>query len=141
MFDRLKSLGEVTQFIGLVAKFLRLFKSSTFTVQDLREKASKYPYAQRYQAFLNIFEPLLDDYENLLSSTCEIDFDDMINYATELIQSRAYKSPFKYILVDEFQDISQSRYRLIKSLIDQDWRTKTFCVGDDWQSIYRFTGR
>ena len=140
VFDRLKSLGEVTQFIGLVAKFLRLFKSSTFTVQDLREKASKYPYAQRYQAFLNIFEPLLDDYENLLSSTCEIDFDDMINYATELIQSRAYQSPFKYILIDEFQDISQSRYRLIKSLIDQDWRTKTFCVGDDWQSIYRFTG-
>ncbi|MCK4702404.1 UvrD-helicase domain-containing protein, partial [Candidatus Bathyarchaeota archaeon] len=42
--------------------------------------------------------------------------------------------------VDEFQDISRSRYRLIKALLDQSQEHKLFCVGDDWQSIYRFTG-
>jgi len=126
--------------VGLLTKFLRFFKSSTLTIPELIEKAYNYPYAKRYLAFLGIFEPLLEDYQNLLAETDEIDFDDMINNATDLIQKGAFESPFKYILVDEFQDISQSRYRLLKSLRDQNWKTKTFCVGDDWQSIYRFTG-
>ena len=139
IYERLKSLGEVSQFVGLIKKFLKLYKSSTYTLSELREKTWAYPFAKRYLAFLDIFEPLLEDYQSILSETDRIDFDDMINNATDHIQKGGYKSPFKYILVDEFQDISQSRYRLLKSLTDQNWRTKTFCVGDDWQSIYRFT--
>jgi len=51
-----------------------------------------------------------------------------------------YHSEFKYILVDEFQDMSYGRFRLLKALLDQNPSAKLFCVGDDWQSIYRFTG-
>lgn len=70
----------------------------------------------------------------------EIDFSDMINLATEEIKADNFVSPYKYIIIDEFQDISLSRYQLIKSLLDNRPDTKLFCVGDDWQSIYRFTG-
>jgi DNA helicase-4 len=52
----------------------------------------------------------------------------MINQAAHYVYERQYLSPYKYILVDEFQDLSQSRYRA------------RACVGDDWQSIYRFAG-
>ena len=140
LFERLKSLGEVSQFVGLLAKFLQLYKSSTNDIQTLRKKSIYYTFANRYNAFLDIFEPILNDYQDLLSESGRIDFNDMIKNATNHIKKGEYKSQFKYILVDEFQDISHSRYRLLKALLDQDWKTKTFCVGDDWQSIYRFTG-
>ena len=63
----------------------------------------------------------------------------MLNEATKLILSEEYVSKFKYILVDEFQDISFSRYVFLKALLNQN-KAKLFAVGDDWQSIYRFTG-
>ena len=81
---------------------------------------------------------MYNNYEHNLGS--EIDFNDMINKADDYVSSGRYKSNFKYILVDEFQDISYSRYKLLKSLVDQNPEAKLFCVGDDWQSIYRFTG-
>ena len=64
----------------------------------------------------------------------------MIIQATGYIKNNNFTSRYKYILVDEFQDISQSRYKFLKSLLDQDVECKLFCVGDDWQSIYRFAG-
>jgi DNA helicase-4 len=51
-----------------------------------------------------------------------------------------YRSPFSYILVDEFQDISAGRARLLKALLDQSATARLFAVGDDWQAIYRFAG-
>ena len=49
-------------------------------------------------------------------------------------------SPFGYILVDEFQDISPARARLLKALLDKSPGSQLFAVGDDWQAIYRFGG-
>jgi DNA helicase-4 len=63
----------------------------------------------------------------------------MINLAAEYVQTGKYHHNYKYIIVDEYQDISKSRYILLKSMRDtKDF--KLFCVGDDWQSIYRFAG-
>ena len=64
----------------------------------------------------------------------------MINRATELIEAGRYNSPFGYILVDEFQDISPARGRLLKALLDKSPGAQLFAVGDDWQAIYRFGG-
>ena len=140
IFQRLKNLGEISLFVGLLSKFLLLFKSSTLTLEDLRQKASQKRLKTRYHAFLDIFEPVYHNYTNLLKSSGKIDFDDMINDAVKYIERGSYVSQFKYILVDEFQDISQSRYRLIKALLNSNPDSKLFCVGDDWQSIYRFAG-
>ena len=64
----------------------------------------------------------------------------MISKATEHVESGCYRSPFSYILVDEFQDISPGRARLLKVLLDRSPTAQLFAVGDDWQAIYRFDG-
>lgn len=76
-------------------------------------------------------------YKNDLLACGKIDFDDMIILATKNIVH--YKAHFKYIIVDEFQDTSLVRLNLIKAIMLQ-FKAKLFVVGDDWQSIYRFSG-
>lgn len=69
----------------------------------------------------------------------EVDFTDAIIRATELCND-GHRPDYDYILVDEFQDISMDRYRFLQALRRKSPLTKLFCVGDDWQSIYRFAG-
>ena len=64
----------------------------------------------------------------------------LIRQATGYVRSGHYKPQYKYILVDEFQDISAIRASLVKALVDYGNDTCLTCVGDDWQSIYRFSG-
>lgn len=77
-------------------------------------------------------------YKEELFSEYKIDFDDMINYAYKSVDKLNY-FPYKYIIIDEYQDTSISKYKLIKSLIDK-FNIKLLTVGDDYQSIYAFTG-
>jgi len=76
----------------------------------------------------------------LLKDNQEIDFDDMIGKALDYVQAGRFRSPWRYILVDEFQDISDPRARLVSALKASAPDASLFCVGDDWQAIYRFTG-
>jgi len=140
IFKKISTLGEVTFFIGLVSKFLNLYKSANITIPSLRKKTQNYLHKKRYDAFLDIFEILYEDYKSHLKDTGRIDFHDMINQATQYVEKGDYFPKVKYILVDEYQDISQSRYRFLKSILKQNEDCTLFCVGDDWQSIYRFTG-
>jgi DNA helicase-4 len=140
IFNKIKRLGDVSLFVSLIAKFLNLFKSSQTTIPALRTKAKRYTNWRRYHAFLEIFELLFEDYQSSLRDSGRIDFNDMIIQATDYVKKGDFKSKYKYILVDEFQDISQSRYKFLKSLLKQETEGSLFCVGDDWQSIYRFTG-
>lgn len=78
-------------------------------------------------------------YEKNLSDNKSIDFSDMINTATEIVSGGHLVGDYKYVIIDEFQDISVARYKLVKAILDQTG-AKLLCVGDDWQSIYRFTG-
>ena len=130
---------DIDTFTQLLNTFLVLFKSNNESINNLSKKAKK-ESNQRAVLFLQLFEPILRNYENYLKEHNEIDFSDMINMATATIINNKYKSHYKYIIIDEFQDISQSRYQLVKALLDQKPETKLFCVGDDWQSIYRFAG-
>ncbi|PTB85987.1 helicase IV, partial [cyanobacterium G8-9] len=96
--------------------------------------------SERLNAFLDLFEPVLNAYETTKRSMGVIDFDDMISQAIRYIERNRYKSKYKCILVDEYQDISTARARLIKSLYEQVDESVLTVVGDDWQSIYRFAG-
>ncbi len=87
----------------------------------------------------DVIKPLYDAYQGNLHEHNEIDFEDMLNLATYCVNNGGYVHPYKYVIVDEYQDLSMSRYNLLKALRDsKDYRL--FCVGDDWQSIYRFNG-
>ena len=77
-------------------------------------------------------------YKEQLKKNNKIDFDEMIFAATRVVKElNNYK--YRYVIVDEFQDISQSRVNFLKALIEHG-NAKLFAVGDDWQSIYRFAG-
>ena len=77
-------------------------------------------------------------YEEELKSENKIDFNDMINLAIKKIDCINF-FPYKYLIIDEYQDISECKYFLIKKLIDK-FNLKLMAVGDDYQSIYSFTG-
>ena len=129
-------------FNSLIETFINHMKANQHTIEILREKNSTlYSGLQllRNNLFLSIVEPIFNEYQSRLTKRSEIDFNDMINKATEYILKGKHKSSYRYILVDEYQDISTPRYRLVKAIKDQN-NTKLFCVGDDWQSIYRFAG-
>lgn len=130
---------DIDVFTQLINTFLVLFKSNNEKILSLKKRAQS-EKNERAILFLELFEPIYNNYESYLNEIGEIDFSDMINKATESVVSNSFISNFDYIIIDEFQDISLSRYHLIKSLIDQKPNTKLFCVGDDWQSIYRFAG-
>jgi DNA helicase-4 len=66
------------------------------------------------------------------------DFDDMIYTATDVV--RADPDRYDHLLVDEFQDITDATLEFVEAFMGGDRDTRLFCVGDDWQSIYGFTG-
>ena len=140
VFVALQEQEKVDPFTTLVATFLHHFKGAQLSSHEVARRAAKEGDRLRAQAFLALFEPIFERYQESLSRQEEIDFHDMINRATERVEAGRYRSPFGYILVDEFQDISPGRARLLKALLDQSSDAQLFAVGDDWQSIYRFAG-
>ena len=139
-FAALEQQGRIEPFTRLVATFLQHFKGSRLSFADVTERAGAHRERARAQAFLAVFRPIFERYQDTLARSGEIDFHDMINRATDLVEAGQYRSPFGYILVDEFQDISPSRARLLKALLDSSSGAQLFAVGDDWQAIYRFGG-
>ncbi len=73
----------------------------------------------------------------------KLEFSDLINLAITKLNEEdnsLLRNELDYILVDEFQDISHQRLRLLVALLKNNPGSKLFCVGDDWQAIYGFTG-
>ena len=137
---RLKKLGRVSRLASLATSFLNHQKSGRVDRATLIDRAKATVDHARNLAFLDVCQIVSDAYRDALASSHEIDFNDMINDAADAVTEGKFKSPWRLILVDEFQDISQSRARLIKALLDQDGPRQLYVVGDDWQAIYRFAG-
>ena len=93
----------------------------------------------RNREMLQLIEPLYNAYLDNFRTTQGIDFPGMIIDAIRCVRRNDYRHPYKYVLIDEYQDMSRPRYELIRALREQNDFT-LFCVGDDWQSIYRFAG-
>lgn len=131
---------EVVQpFTKLLLTFLNLYKGNAWTHTEVaaRVQAAASP---RVDTFMQVFSDILSRYEDSLKREGCIDFSDMITMATGLVRLGKYTSPYRYVVVDEFQDIARGRAQLIQALLAQVEDSRLFCVGDDWQSIYRFTG-
>lgn len=92
------------------------------------------------KAHANILIDLHQSYCTAMRNEGTIDFDDMILLATEATECGNFTPTWTHILIDEFQDISESRMSLVKQLIDKGPNPILTVVGDDWQSIYRFAG-
>ncbi|MCW2485574.1 DNA helicase IV [Candidatus Symbiopectobacterium sp. NZEC127] len=94
----------------------------------------------RLQRGLRLMAPLLKAWKAALKEEGAVDFSGLIHQAVNLLDKGRFISPWKHILVDEFQDISPQRAQLLAALRRQNLRTCLFAVGDDWQAIYRFSG-
>jgi DNA helicase-4 len=140
IFKTLSDNGQIDTFTNLVVTFLGHFKGSHLTENDLWARISEDKESERSSAFIRVFMPIFQAYENALKTEDAIDFHDMISMATEHIKTRRFVSPFRYVMVDEFQDISVGRTELIKALQKSDPDVQLYCVGDDWQAIFRFAG-
>ncbi len=134
---------EIAGFINLFGTFISLMKSNNYSISDVvarinqvKDKFTK----ERNTLFLEIIGPIFKLYENHLMEKNEIDFSDMINKASNHIANGRLGQKISYVIIDEFQDISIGRYQLVKAIKKSNPYCKLFCVGDDWQSIYRFSG-
>ena len=90
-----------------------------------------------------VFRQIYQGYRQICQEKRKLDFDDMLLYCYELFDKRkdilaAWQNKFQYILVDEFQDINQLQYDIVRMLALP--RNNLFIVGDDDQSIYHFRG-
>ena len=125
--------------IELFETVINLIKSNGYTIATVRQLNIGNSNAQNNNMVLSLLEPIFNAYCNYLGEHKEIDFNDMINMATKYVEQGKYVSPYKYVIVDEYQDISKARYSLLCSMRESN-DYDLFCVGDDWQSIYRFAG-
>jgi len=127
---------------SLLGTMLQQAKANGYSVENLRQinKATRNILERMdNEDILTLFEPIYTAYVNMLSEKNYIDFSDMINKAAQYIREGRYINPYRVVIVDEYQDISKPRFNLLKALRDSS-DYKLFCVGDDWQSIYRFAG-
>lgn len=139
IFKSLKEGKTIPEIIELFGTFLDLSKSNGYSPEKLADVILQRKNA-REMAFSEIFIPIFKAYENYLVKNKSIDFHDMLIKAASFINDGRHKINFKYIIIDEFQDFSVSKYKLVKAICDQNPDIKLFCVGDDWQSIFRFAG-
>lgn len=91
----------------------------------------------------NVARRVYKTYQEKLALNKALDFDDLIMYTVLLLRNQPdvlkhYQDKFRYILVDEYQDINFSQYTLVRNLAEK--HRNIFCVGDDDQSIYRWRG-
>lgn len=140
-----KSNKYFSDFISLCCTFISLFKARSYDMEELDrmilaciQQDNKF-IAARNRIFLSIVKYVLSQYQQYLEETKSIDFSDMINLATKQVENGCEIYNYKYIIVDEYQDISLARFRLLKSILNRT-KARFLCVGDDWQSIYRFAG-
>ncbi len=126
--------------IKVLVTAIRHFKGNKLSIDLLKQKAQKQHNKKRIESFIKIFDKVFGEYEKLLEARGEIDFDDMLIIASDLIRAKKFINNYKLILIDEFQDISNVRAEMIQSLLQQRTDSILFAVGDDWQSIYRFAG-
>ena len=131
----------IYKLIIFMMKFIEQYKTTGYDdggFAILRERTDN----PRTLLFLDIAEQVYHHYQSVLKQRNQIDFADMINDAhfyLQEIERQNVTLPYKYIIIDEFQDIARQRFILTKRL-SQITQAKVVAVGDDWQSIYAFSG-
>ena len=121
----------------LIFTFINLYKSNYNDINYLLNLYQKSHFINKI--YFKIILEIYHIYNQELESSNLYDFNDMIKIATNNINNNQIKTNYKYIIIDEFQDTSLNRFKLINAIIKQN-NAKIFVVGDDYQSIYRFTG-
>ena len=131
----------IRRLVELICRFISNFKVNGYAAEEFNRM---YHSTQnvRTKLFLEICHDCYLEYDRWLKEKKAVDFEDMINESARLlreVKEMKKKLDFKYIIVDEYQDISRQRFDLTKALSEVT-DAKIIAVGDDWQSIYAFSG-
>lgn len=131
----------INRLVFLVIRFIRNFKVNGYDERDFDRLAGKTSNV-RTKLFLDICHACFLEYRKYLIENHAVDFEDMINESARVlseVKEMREKLDFKYLIVDEYQDISRQRFDLVKAFSEVT-DAKIMAVGDDWQSIYAFSG-
>ncbi|HVA05449.1 MAG TPA: UvrD-helicase domain-containing protein [Acidimicrobiales bacterium] len=126
----------------LVRTFMAHVKSNSSSTEDIEHRlASTLAHLNGYRTrlFLDLYWQISAEWERRLAAERTVDFEDMLVQAAAHLETGGADSPYELIMVDEFQDASQARARLVRGLVKMPGRF-LLAVGDDWQSINRFAG-
>ena len=131
----------IRKLVALIQRFITNFKTNGYTADEFNRM---YHSTQnvRTRLFLNICHDCYLEYERYLKENQAVDFQDMINESARIlreVKEMKQRLEFQYIIVDEYQDISRQRFDLVTALHEVT-TAKIIAVGDDWQSIYAFSG-
>ena len=131
----------IRKLVALIQRFITNFKTNGYTADEFNRM---YHSTQnvRTRLFLNICHDCYLEYERYLKENQAVDFQDMINESARIlreVKEMKQRLDFQYIIVDEYQDISRQRFDLVTALHEVT-TAKIIAVGDDWQSIYAFSG-
>ena len=144
VFEKIVNTEEnkyILKLVKLICTFIQNFKTNGYTIDKFYEWESQ-TTNERTRLFLDVCQQCYLEYAKRLKEKRAVDFEDMINESARILNQQLISGKtldFKYIIVDEYQDISRQRFDLTKSL-SQICDAKIIAVGDDWQSIYAYAG-
>ncbi|USD43947.1 DNA helicase IV [Vibrio sp. SCSIO 43135] len=141
--DELGSHVENPKLIAWLEKQMMQLAAVGLNKKQLQERLVSHPEYTRLNSELALVWPCYQAWQQMLKEEKHIDFNIMINRATQHVKKGKFKSRWRYIMIDEYQDISPDRLALVEALCEQNRETDPcvlFAVGDDWQSIYQFAG-
>lgn len=140
--DELGSHVENPKLIAWLAKQLAQLSAMGTSKKEIQQQLVDHEEYTRLNSELSLAWPCYTAWQEMLKNEGHIDFNMMITQATKLVEKGKFRAPWKYIMIDEYQDISPQRLALIEALCQQSEHQSCvlFAVGDDWQSIYEFAG-
>ena len=144
VFEKIVNTEEnkyILKLVKLICTFIQNFKTNGYTIDKFYEWESQ-TTNERTRLFLDVCQQCYLEYAKRLKEKRAVDFEDMINESARILNQQLISEKtldFKYIIVDEYQDISRQRFDLTKAL-SQICDAKIIAVGDDWQSIYAYAG-
>jgi DNA helicase IV len=133
---------EVKDFVAQVMRITNMVKVENQPLEKVELRAAKDQH-ERIREFYALAMPVIEKYLAYCTDKSYLDFNDLISRTISLFKNykdiaKKFKTRYRYILVDEFQDVNNLQVELIKLMLTPE--TQLFCVGDDWQSIYGFRG-
>ncbi len=142
--DELGSHVENPKLIAWLDSQVMQLASMEISKKDLQEHLVDHADYPRLNSELALVWPCYQAWQQMLKDSGHVDFSTMITRATQYVKRGKFIPTWKFIMIDEYQDISPERLALVEALCERSKKQQhsavLFAVGDDWQSIYQFAG-
>ena len=143
VYERLKDTSEdryINNFVNrIVIPFISYFKRSNYKLEDFMNTKTDNDLLNKQ---IRVISDIYLNYESKLREKNLIDFEDMVNISYKVmpyVKEKNLGVDYKYIIIDEYQDVSMQRFNLTKR-IEELFKSKIIAFGDDYQTIFGFSG-